>query len=116
MKLPPKRACVGFQRLSKRYFLSLLPSYPDTQYVIEVVTGQKVRIDSIDSTNQPLNLKNGLYRHKYEPIETAYPRKLFFNIKDSDWKINSFNPNTREICFSIKNNRFSFIVPDYFWK
>lgn len=115
-RIVPKRACVGIQRISKKYLLSILPSRPDPTYVIEVATGEKIRIDSIDSINQPLNIKNGLYKYKYQPIETYNPRKMLLDLKDNDWKVYSFNPYTREICFSIKNHNFSYIVPDYFWK
>jgi len=110
----PKRACTGTQRITKNYFLSILPSRPDPTYVIEVSTGQKIRIDSINSVREPLNLKNGLYKYKYMPIETYEPRKMLLSLKDNDWRIYSFNPLTREICFSIKDRKLSYTVPDYF--
>jgi hypothetical protein len=140
-RVTPKRACVGTQRITKNYLLSILPSRPDPTYVIEVSTGQQIRIDSINTINQPLKLKNGFYKYKYLPIETLNPKKLLLSLKDSDWKIKSFNPVTREICFSIRAIRnqcqdsrcsysdpsrchcdtccwkeFSYIVPGYFWK
>jgi hypothetical protein len=114
-RIVPKRACVGTQRISKNYFLSILPSRPDPTYVIEASTGQKIRIDSINTIKQPLNIKNGLYRHKYIPIETAYPKKVLVSLDNNDWSIDSFNPNTREICFSIRGYKFSYIVPTIYF-
>jgi hypothetical protein len=116
-RIVKKRACKGTQRISKNYFLSILPSRPDPTYVIEVKNGQQIRIDSINTIDQPLNLKNGLYSYKYMPIETLYPRKILVSLKDSDWQITSFSSLTREICFSIKGHKFSYVIPQgYFWK
>lgn len=111
-KIVPKRACSGTRRITKRYLLAILPSYPDTQYVIEVATGNKIRIDSIESIEDSLQIRNGLYKNKYMPIEKAYPRKILQGLKDSDWKIKSFNNLTREVCFSIKDKNFSYTIPE----
>lgn len=112
-KIIPKRACTSNQRITKNYFLSILPSYPDTQYVIDAETGEKIRIDSIKNIKDPLKVKNGFYTNKYIPIETAYPRKILYYLKTSDWKITSFNSKTREICFSINDKKFSYLIPNY---
>jgi len=114
-KIIPKRACVGTQRITKNYFLSILPSRPDPTYVIEVSTGQKIRIDSINTIKQPLNIKNGLYKHKYLPVETAYPKKVLVSLEDEDWSITSFSPLTREVCFSIKGYKFTYIIPEFYF-
>ena len=124
-RIVPKRACVGSQRISKKYFLSLLPSYPDTQYVIDVATGNKLRIDSLETVAKRSELRNGIYSKKYLPIEQSYPKKLLDGLKDDEWEIKSFNSLTREVCFlikapstigkSIQQNRdknFSYIIPN----
>jgi hypothetical protein len=68
-------------------------------------------LSSFDSLKKRQDLKNGFYRNKYLPIETMYPKKILLNLKDEDWKINSFDPFTREICYSIKNFHFSYTIP-----
>ena len=55
------------------------------------------------------NIKNGVYKNKYKPIETAYPRKIL--VDNPNWTINSFNPSTREICISIGSKVLSYTVP-----
>jgi hypothetical protein len=116
MKIPPKRACSGKERITKNYLLSVLPSRPDPNYVVEVSTGNLVMLNSIEELGVRQEIKNGLYKKKYMPIETAEPRKLLLNTPDSDWKVTNFNAYTREICFSIKGKNFSYTIPNYFWK
>lgn len=44
-----KSACNNLQRLSKKTLLSILPSYYDTTYILDTLTGKEVRIDSLNS-------------------------------------------------------------------
>lgn len=104
-----KRACKNWSRMTKNTFLSILPTYIDPNYVIEKSTGNKILINTIKNIN--INaLKNGLYSKKYIPIEQAQPKKLLLSLKDSDWFINSFDPEKREVCFTIKNKVFSYTI------
>jgi hypothetical protein len=108
-----KRACLNLQRMKKETLLAILPSYPDPTYIIDVASGEKIRIDSINSAAKPLDLKNGLYKNKYRPIEKSYPRKILLN--NSNWSVRAFNPRTREVCVSFDDGfTLSYTVPTYF--
>lgn len=108
-KTSKKRACQELSRITKNTFLSMLPSYPDPNYVLENKTGNKVLINTIKNINFN-DLKNGLYSKKYTPIEQSQPKKLLMSLKDSDWYINSFDPIKGEVCFTIKNKVFSHTI------
>jgi len=49
VKTIAKTACNNLQRLSKSTLLAILPSYFDQTFVIDVATGNKIRIDSLNS-------------------------------------------------------------------
>jgi len=94
----PKRACLATNKLAKETLLSMLPSIPDNEFVILVATGEKVPI-GVKNGISNIEAKNGILRNTYKIIETAYPRKLL--LENSNWRINSFDPNTRKVCISL---------------
>jgi hypothetical protein len=76
----------------------MLPTIPDNEFVILIATGEKIPV-GVQNGISNIEAKNGILQNTYKIIETAYPRKLL--LENSNWRINSFDPNTRKVCFSF---------------
>lgn len=71
--------------IPKQALLALLDSKIDQNFVIEVATGKRIRINDLNNPLDARDLKIGIENGVYEVIELSYPKS--FLEKHSNWVI-----------------------------
>lgn len=87
--------------ISKNAFLALLDSKIDQTFVLEVSTGQKIRINDLKNPVNAKVLNAGLKSGVYEVIERSYPKS--FLEKHDNWEISGIDYTTKTALVTVQS-------------
>ncbi len=93
--------------IPKNAFLALLDSKIDQTFVLDVATGQKIRINDLKNPVNAKVLEAGIRSGVYEVIERSYPRS--FLLKNDNWELSGIDYTTKTALVTVQSpsgNRF----------
>lgn len=97
MQISPQ-ACSNPYTLPKSTLLAMLKSNLDYTQAVVVATGEVINLSGISKNVIQTNINNKVWVY----YEQLLPRKML--ILNPNWKINSFDPMSRNVCVSIFAN------------
>ena len=86
--------------ISRNAFLALLNSDIDTDYVLEVSTGKKIRINDLKNPIDSKTLQSGLKHGVYQQIERSFPKSALLD--NDNWVVNGIDPVARTAFVTLE--------------